>query len=79
MLYLSGPEGNSQQNPFQYQINLQQIEFERYQNARFNLNPWNEVAEKRGKKLSLFRDSSKSLIKEWKENVTELESNPNGQ
>ena len=23
---------------------LQQIEFERYQNARMNLNPWNEVA-----------------------------------
>ena len=47
MSYPSGSGGNSQQNPFQY---LQQIEFERYQNARMNLNPGNEVANKDEKK-----------------------------
>lgn len=44
MSYPSGSGGNSQQNPCQYQMYLQQIEFERYHNARMNFNPGNEVA-----------------------------------
>ena len=84
MLYPSGSGGNSQQNPFQYQMYLQQIEFERYQNARMNLNPGNEVPnedekKKEEKNCRWSEIQARSLIKEWKENVTELESSRNRQ
>ena len=84
MSYPSGSGGNSQQNPFQYQMYLQQIEFERYQNARMNLNPGNEVPnedekKKEEKNCRWSEIQARSLIKEWKENVTELESSRNRQ
>ena len=63
---------------------LQQIEFERYQNAHMNLNPWNEVAnedekKKEEKNCRWSEIKARSLFKEWKENVTELESSRNRQ
>eukprot|EP00112_Aurelia_sp_Birch-Aquarium-sp1_P016995 Seg390.4 transcript_id=Seg390.4/GoldUCD/mRNA.D3Y31 product="Myb/SANT-like DNA-binding domain-containing protein 1" protein_id=Seg390.4/GoldUCD/D3Y31 len=84
MSYPSGSGGNSQQNPFQYQMYLQQIEFERYQNARMNWNPGNEVAnedekKKEEKNCRWSEIQARSLIIEWKENVTELESSRNRQ
>ena len=84
MSYPSGSGGNSQQNPFEYQMYLQQMEFERYQNARMNLNPGNEVAKedekkKEEKNCRWSEIQARSLIKEWKENVTELESSRNRQ
>eukprot|EP00795_Rhopilema_esculentum_P001249 gene1249-15628_t len=84
MSYPSGSGGNSQQNPFQYQMYLQQIEFECYQNGCMSLNPGNEVANEDEKKKEenncrWSEIQARSLIKEWKENVPELESSRNRQ
>ena len=61
---------------------LQQIEFERYQNARMALNPGKEVSnqdkkEKEDKNCRWSENQMRRLIKEWIENVTKLQSSRN--
>ena len=61
------------------------MEFERYQNERLVLNPGNALEssngkkEKEGKNCRWSERQTRSLIKEWKDNVTELESSRNRQ
>ena len=61
------------------------MEFERYQNERMVLNPGNALEssngkeEKEGKNCRWSERQTRSLIKEWKDNGTELESSQNRQ
>ena len=64
---------------------LQQMEFERNHNAGMALDPWNALdlskgkKEKEGKNCRWSEKQKRSLIKQWKDNVTELESSHNRQ
>ena len=81
----SSRENNYPPHSFQYRMYMQQMEFECYQNERLVLNPGNALEssngkkEKEGKNCRWSERQTRSLIKEWKDNVTELESSRNRQ